>query len=524
MSQQSNIAVIGAGPGGLAAAMLLAASGCDVTIFEAQARAGGRSRRLAIDDFQFDIGATFFMMPYVMDEIFRAANRHLVNEVEMTRLDPMYRLVFNSGNSVDLEVDALPDQVQMMRQLDAICPGDGQAFERFMQDNRLKLASMDPILRRPIRSMRDLFDRKALGALKHLHPGQTMYKHLSKYFADPRIRLAMGFQSKYLGMSIYECPSLFSILPFIEYEYGVWHPQGGIASTMDAMARISTEMGVKIHLNSPVEQILFNGRRATGVCVDGVNHEFDQVVVNADATWAMKNLIPGSLRKRYSDEKIDRMGYSCSTYMLYLGIRGELPLPHHTICFSEKYQENLADITHHGRLSEEPSMYFCNPSCTDPSMAPVGCASLYCLVPTPNTKSGINWKAEAPRLRRQVIDQLGRRLGISDIESRIIAEHQITPADWQAQNINHGATFNLAHSLKQMLGRRPQHRLQDVDGVWLVGGGTHPGSGLPVILLSSQITTDLICKEVGIPWAGSGSSINSSTSSASQLQDVLVPS
>ena len=266
----------------------------------------------------------------------------------------------------------------------------------------------------------------------------------------------------------------------------------------NSMADACTEMGVRISTSSPVEEITFDGRRARGVLVDGEEHRHDHVVINADASWAISNLIPRSLRRKWTDEKLDAKRYSCSTYMLYLGLEGEVDLPHHTIYTSREYIRNLQDISGEGRLSEDPSIYVCNPSRLDPTLAPPGTTALYVLVPTPNLRADIDWERSRDVLRERTIRQLEEVLGIEQVESRILAERSLTPLDWRSENIAHGATFNMAHNIGQMLHRRPQHQLEDVDGVWMVGGGTHPGSGLPVIFLASEITTRLICRETGM--------------------------
>lgn len=506
-----SIAVVGAGPGGLAAAVLLASAGLHVTVYEAAAEIGGRTGRIERDGFRFDRGPTFFMMPYVLDEIFAAAGRRLGDLVDLRRLDPMYRLIVgrpDGANGAPAEptlITATQDVDRMAAQLDAVSPGDGQAFRRFMRDNRAKLRAMTPILRSSIRSVLDLATLDGIKVAPRLKPWQSLHAHLGGYFKSDAVRLAMSFQSKYLGMSPFECPSLFSILPFIEYEYGVWHPIGGCHALMQALAKVATDLDVHIRCGEPVTALRFAGRRVTGVQAGGSWRDHDHVVLNADATWAMKHLIPEALRGRMTDAAIDSRDYSCSTFMMYLGVRGEVDLPHHTICTSSRYRANLDDIAT-GRLSVDPSFYVCNPSRCDPSLAPPGCSSLYVLVPTSNTKAGIDWEHERARLRRDAYDQLARVLGLHDLERRVVSETTFTPADWRGMNINHGATFNLAHSLRQMLHRRPQHRLQGVDGVWLVGGGTHPGSGLPVIFLSSQITARLLCEECGVACAGRGRS------------------
>ena len=500
------VAIVGAGPGGLATALLLAAQGVKVRVFEAQKRIGGRTQRLTAGDYHFDMGPTFFLMPHVLQEIFAVAGRKLEDYVELHRLDPMYRLVVGQDGGDDVVINATQDLEQMRERLTAIHPPDGAAFGRFIADNRAKLNAAEPILRRPIRSVLDLVRLDALKALPHIQPTRSVQQLNDKYFEHPAIRLAVGFQSKYLGMSPYECPSLFTILPFIEYEYGVWHPVGGCNALMAGMARLLEELGGQIETGTPVESLSFEGDRVTGLTLGGAGggrHEaFDHVVINADATWALKKFFPASMRGRQTDAAIDNRKYSCSTYMLYLGVEGSVDLPHHTIRIAPKYQENLQDIGRdHGRagtLTEDPSFYVCNPSAIDPTLAPEGHSALYILLPTPNTHSGIDWAAEAGTLRARVLDRIKSVLGI-ELEGRIREEIAIRPDDWRAMNINHGATFNLAHSLDQMLHRRPLHRVPHAQGAYMVGGGTHPGSGLPVIFLSAQIVSDLLLKDLGLP-------------------------
>lgn len=501
-SGRGSVGVVGAGPGGLAVAILLAARGFGVTVYEAQSEVGGRTGRVRLGvggRYAVDRGPTFFMMPYVLEEIFAAAGERLSDRVELRRLDPMYRLVLGRPGEAPAILDATQDLDEMARRISAIEARDGAAFGRFIGENRRKLRLMTPILRNPIRSVRDLATIDGLKAGSAINPFTSLYDDLGRHFQSPLVRLAMSFQSKYLGMSPFECPSLFSILPFIEYEYGVWHPMGGCHALMLAMAACAARMGVEIRTATPVQAIEFRGRRAVAVEVGGGERcGHDHVVINADAPWAIKSLIPASLRPTLSDDRVDAMQYSCSTAMLYLGVRGEIDLPHHTIYTSAAYRENIQDISARGRLSDDPSMYVCNPSPIDPTLAPAECSSLYVLVPTPNTTAPIDWNAAAPVLRKRALDQLERVLGVRGIEPRIEAEQLVTPADWRGMNINHGATFSLAHTLGQMLHRRPHHRLQGVDGVWLVGGGTHPGSGLPVIFLSAQITARLLCEESGL--------------------------
>lgn len=502
--------MVGAGPGGLAAAMLLAASGARVKVYEAQSHVGGRTSRISLQgesgDFHFDLGPTFFLMPYVLDEIFQAAGLRLADHVELTRLDPMYRLILGRPGESPLTLDATQDISEMARRIGVVSPSDGAAFERFIADNRAKLNAAEPILRRAIRSPLDLLKADAIKALPHINPHKSVHNLLTKYFTHPQVRLAVSFQSKYLGMSPFDCPSLFTILPFIEYEYGIWHVDGGLNRLMHAMADACRDMDVQIVTDAPVERLTFEGTRTTGVMVNGEHHAHANVVLNADAPWALKNLLPTEALRRvagYSSEQaIDRKKYSCSTAMLYLGIEGQTDLPHHTIYVSSRYEDNLNEISRLGTLSEDPSAYVCNPVTTDPTMAPPGCSALYVLMPTPNMRSTVNFAAERDRMRADMYVQLERIFGIEDLASRVQCEKMIAPDDWAAMNINHGATFNLAHNLGQMLHNRPRHKLQGLEGVWMVGGGTHPGSGLPVIFLSSQITSRMLCDQLGLTYAG----------------------
>lgn len=504
------IAIVGAGPGGLAAAMLLAASGARVRVYEAQPHVGGRTSRVSLQgdsgDFRFDLGPTFFLMPYVLDEIFQAANLRLADAVELTRLDPMYRLLLGRPGEAPLTLDTTQDIAEMARRIGAISEPDGRGFERFIADNRAKLTAAEPILRRAIRSPLDLLKPDAIKALPHINPHKSVHELLTRYFTHPQVRLAVSFQSKYLGMSPFDCPSLFTILPFIEYEYGVWHATGGLNRLMHAMADACEGMGVEILTDSPIERLTFEGSRATGVIVNGQHHPHANVVLNADAPWALKNLLPPDALRRVSGyttaDAVDSKKYSCSTTMLYLGLGGQTDLPHHTIYVSSRYEQNLQEISRLGTLSEDPSAYVCNPVTTDPSMAPPGCSALYVLMPTPNVRSGVDFKAERQRMRADMLAQLERVFGIEDIERRIQCERMVAADDWAAMNINHGATFNLAHNLGQMLHKRPRHKLQGLEGVWMVGGGTHPGSGLPVIFLSSQITSKMLCEQLGLTYAG----------------------
>jgi phytoene desaturase len=498
-SRGNRVLVIGAGPGGLAASLLLAQAGLDVQVIERLPRVGGRCSAIEADGFRFDLGPTFFLYPQVLERIFRVVGRDLHTEIPMVRLDPQYRIAFGSGG----QLDCTPDVSRMEAEIAKIAPNDAKSLRRFLAENRAKMEGFRPILERPFLRWRDLLSRDLLRMLPVLRPWNSVDRELGRYFADPRIRLAFTFQSKYLGMSPFNCPSLFSILSFLEYEYGVWHPIGGCAAVSEGMARVAAEMGVKFALGEEVKEILFDGRRAVGVRTGEAEYRADAVVINADFAHAMTKLVPDRLRRRWTDRKIERKKFSCSTFMMYLGIDGRCDdLPHHTIHTAADYLGNLADIEVHHRLTEDTSFYVQNPCVTDLSLAPKGMSTLYVLAPVTHQHSNVDWSKETPRFRAGLLHQL-RKIGLGDVERRIRFEKVVTPDDWESRYAVHrGATFNLAHTLGQMLNFRPRNRFEDLDGVYLVGGGTHPGSGLPVIYESARISSRLLLADLGcdVDW------------------------
>jgi phytoene desaturase len=335
--------------------------------------------------------------------------------------------------------------------------------------------------------------------LPWLTPWRSLNDDLKRFFRDDRVRLGMSFQSKYLGMSPFTCPSLFSILAFLEYEYGVYHPIGGCHAVSEAMARIAAELGVEIRLGEAVQRITFRGSRAVGVVTDAGVEEADAIVLNADFAQAMQDLVPSTLRRRWSDQNLAHKRYSCSTFMLYLGIEGSYDdLAHHTIYISADYARNLRQIEEERVLSDDPSFYVQNACRTDPTLAPHGMSTLYVLVPVPHRTPNVTWGDMRDRFRAAILKQM-EKVGIRDVERRIRFERVTTPDDWEnVGRIYRGATFNLAHNLGQMLHLRPHNRFEEADGLYLVGGGTHPGSGLPVIYESARITSRLLLQDMGV--------------------------
>lgn len=496
MASTGEVVIVGAGPGGLATALLLAGAGVKVRLFERGSRVGGRTAAIEADGFRFDTGPTFFMYPRVLAEIFAAIGRDLRDEIPMVRIDPQYRLVFGAGGSLD----ATADVAEMERQIAVLSPADVGGFRRFLEDNRKKFKYFRPVLERSFRGLIDMLSPEVRGCLPYLRPWHSVGSELHSKFQDPRLAVAFSFQAKYVGMSMWKCPSVYSVLSFLEYEAGVFHPLGGCSAVMEKMAAVASEMGVEIHLNEPVTGIEFEGRQVRAVTTAAGRYPAAALVANSDFATTMTTLVPNHLRRKWSDRRIAKAGYSCSTFMLYLGIEGRYEdVRHHTVYIAKDYDRNLADITTYKRLSEDPSIYVQNAGVTDSSLAPPGMSTVYVLVPAPNNTSGIDWSREAPRYRQLALRQLGR-IGMTDIEERIRYEKMITPADWQNQHgIYNGAVFNLDHNLLQMLAFRPHNQFEDLQGVFLVGGGTHPGSGLPVIFESARLSSELVCRQLRVP-------------------------
>ncbi len=499
--RQKSVLIVGAGPGGLAAALLLAKAGLDVHIIERMPNVGGRCSAIEERGFRFDLGPTFFLYPRVLDRIFKLIGRDLHTEIPMVRLDPQYRISFGSGG----ELNCTPDVAKLEAEVAKIAPADAPNVRRFLNDNRVKLEKFRPCLERPFLGWRDLIRWQLMKLVPTLRPWSSLDSELGRYFRDERVRLAFSFQSKYLGMSPFNCPSLFSILSFLEYEYGVWHPTGGCAAVSEGMARVARELGVRITLNEDVKEVLFEGRKAVGVRTATGEHRADTLVMNADFAHAMTKLVPNNLRRKWTNEKIAKKKFSCSTFMMYLGIEGRYEnLPHHTIHTAADYVKNLADIEQRHVLSDDPSFYVQNATPTDASLAPAGHSTLYLLAPVTHQHPNVDWAKETPAFRAKLLKQL-EKVGVTDVEKRIRYEKVVTPADWESKyNVYRGATFNLAHNWTQMLHMRPRNRFDELENVYLVGGGTHPGSGLPVIYESARITTRLLLEDLSqdVDWLG----------------------
>jgi phytoene desaturase len=493
--KEQKIVVIGAGPGGLAAAMILAHRGFAVTVLEKAGEVGGRNAPLKLGEFTFDTGPTFLMLKEVLEEVFNEAGAEASDYLDFRRLEPMYRLQFP-----DKRLEPTTDRERMRAELARAFPGRESSLDGYLRREDLRFRRLYPCLKIPYGTIGSLFSANLFRAIPHLSLSKNLFALLKKYFGDDELALAFTFQAKYLGMSPWECPGLFAILSYIEHAFGVYHTMGGLSENCRAMAEVARENGVEIRLNTPVKRILLQGREARGVELESGEKVFaDEVVIAADFGYAMANLFPPGFLRKYSPRKLARKEFSCSTFMLYLGLDRIYDLPHHTIFFAQDYRRNVEETFRAKTISRDVSFYVRNASVTDPALAPPGSSAVYVLVPVANLRGEIDWEKEQGPFRDLVLGLMEKRAGMKDIREAIREEKVITPRDWERDyNVYAGAVFNLAHSLDQMIYLRPRNRFEECGRCYLAGGGTHPGSGLPTIYESGRIAADLISDKYGV--------------------------
>ncbi len=493
-----HVVVVGAGPGGLTAAMILARRGVNVTVFEAQDEVGGRNAAIRMGPYTFDTGPTFLMLKSILDEMFVEAGTTTDALMDMRRLEPMYRLQF-----ADRRIEPCANPEAMQAEIDRVFPGHAGCYERFMQREGARFRALYPCLQKPYHKLGSLLHPDLFKAIPHLALGKSLFGIMQRCFDDEQLALSFTFQAKYLGMSPWECPGLFSIIPYIEHAFGIYHPIGGLSRISDSMAEVAMSHGAEIRTGTPVSRVNVTNGAARGVeLADGQRVTADDVVVNADFGHAMTHLFePGVLRK-YAPARLEKRRFSCSTFMLYLGVDRAVDLPHHTIFFADDYRANVEAIFKGRRTGSDISIYVRNATVTDPGLAPAGHAALYVLVPVANLRGEPDWETESGAFRDWVLEVLERRAGLADLRQHIVCERVVTPLDWRdAYHVYAGATFNLAHTLDQMIYLRPRNKFEEVDRCYLVGGGTHPGSGLPTIYESGRIAANLICEAYGIGFA-----------------------
>lgn len=477
------IAIVGAGPGGLAAGLILTSKGYHVDIYEKDDRIGGRSKRLFLKDYMFSMGPSFVVYLDAYKWLFEAAGLDLEKAVNITRLDPIYQL-----NKKDDRWNVPGDPDALLQAIDDKF-GEKAAYEKFMKREAKTVAAMHPVMVRPFHSRLSLINKHVVHFGRFVGLGNVERK-LNKHFKNESLKDIMQFQTKYLGMTPQETPGFFTMLSYLEHFDGIYHIEGGVPHLLDVMATHIKRMGGNIHVDAPVETIQTEGGVATGVQVHGKTHAYDDVIVNADMPTMVERLLPKAAQNKHTMKTVNKKTYSVSAYMLYLGVKKTLPYPMHTLLLSDDYKAYTKNLKANQALTDDMSLYIYHPSALDSGFAAAGKSSLMVLAPVPNTDAAIDWDAEKSRYKTKVYDQLKKRLDFDPGEIEI--EKVFTPDDWAASGIYKGATFAMKHTMNQLLHKRPHNRYEDVKNLYLVGGSTHPGSGLPIIFESAIISANLI--------------------------------
>lgn len=487
------VIVIGAGVAGLASAIRLQHAGYEVEIYEKESMPGGKMHRIKQDGYEFDLGPTIVMMPELYREIFELAGRNPDDYIPMQKLTPMYSAYFNNGTE---KLDVSNDLVQLMELFEGVNEQDAAGFLRYISDlyQRFTIAKHH-FLQRPFRQQKDFYNFETLRQGLKLRTLGNAESSMAKYIKDKRLRDVISFQTLYIGIAPSKSPSLYTIIPMIEFLYGIWFIEGGMHRMASAMAQLFEELGGTIHLNTPVEEIMIQSGRATGIrTADGMIYA-DYVMCNADFPYAKKELVKDTAAKgKYTDDYIDKMAYSCSCFVLYLGMEKKYDEVEnmHNFIFSDDLDENIKQIFD-GRKLTDPSVYMYIASKKEPAMAPAGKDGLYILMPISELSvAQYEWNKETiAYYRDKALAKVEQLPGMAHIREEIVTETYITPEAFKKSfNAYNGATFGLQPTLLQSNHLRPQSKATHCENLYFTGSSTHPGAGVPIVLLSSKIATD----------------------------------
>lgn len=485
--------VIGSGFGGLACAIRLQAGGYQVTIVEAREKLGGRAYQLEDGGYTFDMGPSLITAPDLMEDLWDAAGRSFHDDVPLIPLSPYYRIYFADGTHFDY--GGASDEAEIAR----FNPEDVAGFRDF-------LAHTEHIYHRAFEDLAGQpFDRFAdfasiVPELLRLRAQRSVYDTVRDYIRDPRLQMVFSFHPLFIGGNPLRASAIYSIVPFLERQGGVHFAEGGMYTLVRAMEALFRSLGGEVVVNSPVEEILVSDGKVGGVRVKG-NSEFpaEIVVANSDVATTYLELLPASSRPKLQSEMLKRYRYSMSCFLLYLGLDRQYDeLLHHTIYMPENYPGLLKQIFDGDGLPDDLALYLHAPTRTDPSMAPEGGESLYILAPVPHLGKHINWHTEGDRFRDRIIRFLEHEAGLTGLEQSIRVEHRFTPLDFRDQLGSWlGSAFSIEPTLTQSAYLRPHNRSPAARGLYFVGAGTHPGAGLPGVLLSAKITSALVDDDFG---------------------------
>jgi phytoene desaturase len=481
--------VIGSGFGGLAAAVRLGAKGYDVTVLEKLAAPGGRAIVREREGFTFDSGPTVITAPWLFEELWELCGKKLSDDVDLRAVSPFYRIRFDDGATFDYTGDA----VAMRREVARFAPTDVEGYERFLASSEeIFKVGFEQLAHTPFDSWKDM--ARIVPEMIRLRSFRSVYSMVSSHVKDERLRQVFSFHPLLVGGNPFTTTSIYTLIAFLERKWGVHFPIGGTGALVRGLVRLIEGLGGTLRCNAGVEEILVSGRRATGVRLEsGETLHADVVVSNADSAWTYRHLVPREKRRRWTDKRIEKLRYSMSLFVWYFGTKRRYDdVAHHTILLGPRYKGLLRDIFDEHRLAADFSLYLHRPTATDPSMAPPGCDAFYVLSPVPHLASGTDWKREAERYRSKIARYLQRTI-LPGLEESVAVSEMLTPQGFQDDLSSYrGAAFGVEPVLTQSAWFRPHNRSEDIDGLYLVGAGTHPGAGVPGVLSSARVLDGML--------------------------------
>lgn len=487
------VAIIGSGFGGLSIALRLQSLGYEVTIFEKQNRIGGHAYQIKAHGYTFDLGPSLITAPSIIRRIFTQAGEDMDDHLELIPLDPFYRIYFHDKTYLDYSGN--PEK--MVREIAKFSPSDSEKYESFMKfaKDLYKSVILDGLGSKPFLSIKDFFlsAPKLISTLSIL----PAYLRVKQYFKDEKIRFTFSFHPLFIGGSPFLSPALYLMIPFLEREEGVWFTKGGMYSVVEKLGELFEKKGGKIKVGEEVEEIVIEDKTARSIRTNKGTYDFDIVISNAHIYHTNTELLASSKLKHWDKKKLNKAKYSMSTFLIYLGVKKKYDkLQHHTLILSERYKGLVDEIFSETTLPDDFSMYLHVPSKTDEGMAPAGCESMYVLIPVPNLNANIAWLQEKDRYTEKILDFLENEFGLDDLRSNIEYLSVFTPDDFQDQRNNHlGAAWSLQPTLFQSANFRPPNRSKDIRNLYYVGASTHPGGGVPGVMLSAEVTEKLIRQE-----------------------------
>lgn len=490
------IIVIGAGVAGLSAAVRLQKLGYEVTLYEKDRQVGGKMNQIKTAGFTFDLGPTIVMIPEIYREVFEFCGKDPDDYISMKKVDPMLKLYFNKEEPIEFSNDL----IELTKTLENISPEDTQGYFAFLADiyQRYTIAK-EAFITKSFRGFWDFYNPKSLWAGIRLRTFSDAYTSISKFVKDDRLRKSLAFQTLYIGVSPYQGPSLYTIIPMIELFYGVYFIEGGMYTLATSLARLFEELGGKIVYETSVDEILIDNKIAKGIRIRKEQVMADAIVCGADFPYAMKELIPDERKRgKYTNKKIAKFEYSCSCFLMYLGLDKKYPEEHlHSIYFAEDFKQNVDDLFERGKLPDDPSFYLYRPSLMDDSLAPEGQEGLYVLVPVPELSKYEKWTEQTMQAYRQKIIRLLKEKTIfKDIDEHIVSETLITPKDFSERfNAYNGATFGLKPTLKQSNYYRPHNKFSAAENLYFCGSSTHPGAGVPIVMQSAKLAVEELLRD-----------------------------